>query len=503
MSRLVSAGNVTPVRGAVLAQQSRPWQRILAICLGLGLAWPSLDAGPVRADDPQACQVAPQEIERKSDLLRKATEGSRKAQREYDALVQAHRKFVEDCRRRNWPQNQALWLRLYPCDIQPGVLDQVLDQVINQGYNQVYVEAFYSGQALLPLNDNNTPWPSVINRREHADVDLLAQAIEQGRKRGLKVYAWMYSLNMGVSYTQSRGSVMARNAKGQTSLELVSDGPQAFVDPYNREVLRDYANLVREVVERRPDGVLFDYIRYPRGSGAASVAGTVKDLLIYSPAAKEALVARATNNQGRELIRRFLRQGYVDTGDLQQVDQKYPRETEPMWQGRIPPKLNIKDPKERQQVIQQELWLLSVAHAYQGVVDFLNMAVKPVQEQGLAAGAVFFPGGNRTVGRQGFDSRLQPWNRFPTQLEWHPMAYADCGNVSCILEEIQAVVNANGGRVQPALAGAWGRSYGNRPSLEVQMQALRSLSSRIDTVSHFAYSWQQPQSDAERKACRL
>lgn len=474
----------------------------VAIALGLALGWPSLTR-PAIAQDAPTCQISASDIARKNDLRREATEGNRKSQKKYDALVQDHRKFVEDCRRRNWPKNQAVWLRLYPCDIRPGALNEVLDQVVNQGYNQVYVEVFYSGKALLPQNANNTAWPSVIDHPDHGDADLLAQAIAQGRQRGLKVYAWMYGLNMGVSYTQSRGSVLARNAHGQTSLELVSDGPQAFVDPYNPEALRDYTTLVQAIAQRRPDGILFDYIRYPRASGAASAAGSVKDLLIHSPSAREALVDRATNNQGRELIRRFLNRGYVDLGDLQQVSRLYPQEAEPLWQGRIPPKLNPKALKERQQSLQQELWLLSVAHAYQGVVDFLTLAAKPVQENGIAAGAVFFPGGNRTVGRQGFDSRMQPWNRFPTQLEWHPMAYADCGTVNCILNEVQEVLNANGGRVQPALAGAWGRSYGNRPSLEAQMQALRSLSSRIDTVSHFAYSWQQPEQDASRKACRL
>lgn len=488
-------------------------RRYCAIALGLGLGLSNTSLGlslvqPAAAQtrDPLACQVEAEAISRKSELLRETAKGSSKARKRYEELVKEHRNQLKECRRRNWPQNQALWVRLYPCDIQPGVLEQVLDQAVNQGYNQVYVETFYSGKALLPLNDNTTPWPSVVGNREYADTDLLAEAIKKGRKRGLKVYAWMYSMNFGESYTNSRGSVLARNGKGQTSLELVSDGPQAFIDPYNREAIRDYANLVREVSERRPDGILFDYIRYPRGSGAASVAANIKDLLIYSPASKEALVGRATNNQGREMIRRFLNRGYVDTNDLQQVMKKYPKENGPMWQGRIPPKLNKKEIKQRQQQLQQDLWFLSVAHAYQGVVDFLNAAVKPAQEQGIQTGAVFFPSANQTVGQQGFDSRLQPWERFSPSLEWHPMAYADCGLATCIVNEVRRVLNNSpaGVRVQPALAGSWGSSYGNRPSLEVQMVALqRETSAQIDTVSHFAYSWQQPQNDANRKACRL
>ncbi len=495
---------------ALQGQPSRSPKKVrkpaLALSIILGLAnFGFVQPAAAQNRDPLACQQEAEAVSRKSELLRETAEGNNKSRKRYERLIKEHRDELADCRRRNWPQNQALWVRLYPCDIKPGVLEQVLDQAVNQGYNQVYVETFYSGKALLPLNDNSTPWPSVVGDRDYADTDLLAQAIEKGRKRGLKVYAWMYSMNFGESYTDSRGSSLARNGKGQTSLELVADGPQAFIDPYNREAIRDYSNLVREVAERRPDGILFDYIRYPRGSGAASVAGNVKDLLVYSPASKEALVRRATNNQGREMIRRFLNRGYVDLGDLQQVMKKYPGESGPMWQGRIPPKLDKKAVKQRQQRLQQDLWLLSVAHAYQGVVDFLNTAAKPAQESGIPAGAVFFPSANKTVGQQGFDSRLQPWERFSSRLEWHPMAYADCGLASCIVDEVKRVLNNSpaGVKVQPALAGSWGKSYGNRPSLEVQMVALQSTSAQVQTVSHFAYSWQQPQNDANRKACRL
>jgi hypothetical protein len=60
-----------------------------------------------------------------------------------------------------------------------------------------------------------------------------------------------------------------------------------------------------------------------------------------------------------------------------------------------------------------------------------------------------------------------------------------------------------GTKVIPALAGKWGESISNRPPLEVQMQALRQLSPQIKGVSHFAYSWQHPEHDGERKACNI
>ena len=156
--------------------------------------------------------------------------------------------------------------------------------------------------------------------------------------------------------------------------------------------------------------------------------------------------------------------------------------------------------------LQNELWRLTVAHAVQGVVDYLTEAGQLVQQKGLRTGAVFFPRGNQVVGN-GFDSRLQYWNRFPTWMSWHPMAYGVCGHTGCILDEIRRVVASAGPQgsqfVKPAIAGAWGQSVRNRPTRETQMQAIRQGVPEIQSVSHFAYSWQDPEFDNARKFCEL
>ena len=127
-----------------------------------------------------------------------------------------------------------------------------------------------------------------------------------------------------------------------------------------------------------------------------------------------------------------------------------------------------------------------------------------MQQRGIPSGVVFFPDANRPVGK-GFDSRLQPWDRFPGSLEWHPMAYGVCGNSNCIVNQIRKVVRQApaGTQIKPALAGVWGRSIRNRPALEQQMQAIRRAAPRINALSHFAYSWQEPHHDQQRKFCRL
>lgn len=186
-----------------------------------------------------------------------------------------------------------------------------------------------------------------------------------------------------------------------------------------------------------------------------------------------------------------------------------------MWQGRTPPPaLPPTEPPapppplptaaQRQPRLQWDLWQLSVAHALQGILDFVAVATWPVQRQGMRAGAVFFPDGNQTVG-QGYDSRLQPWERFSPTLEWHPMSYGACGNASCINALVQRTLKyaPPGTQIIPTLAGVWGQPISNRPSLEAQMQAIRQVAPQIQGVSHFAFSWQEPQLDNERKSCRV
>ncbi|ESA36693.1 hypothetical protein N836_06435 [Leptolyngbya sp. Heron Island J] len=458
------------------------------------------------------CQLSQVEVDAKESLRQQAASGDAVAIAQYSDLLKRHTDMLRSCRQRQWPRQQAIWLRLYPCDLRPGVLDALMDRVVNLGYTEVYAEAFYNGQVLLPQRDNRTVWPSVVQQQGYENRDLLADAIAVGHKRGLKVYAWMFTMNFGYSYGQRRDrqQVLARNGRGETTSEFASRGgsnnpEEIFIDPYNYQAQSDYLRMLELILQRKPDGVLFDYIRYPRGTGGNSVVGQVGDLWIYGNAAQNSLIQRALNNKGRGLIRQFLDRGYLTDGDIERVDQQFPGEIEPLWQSRRQNgSTSDVSASVRRPVLQLELWRLSVAHAVQGVIDFLNTATQSVKQQNIPAGAVFFPSANQPVGTQGYDSRLQHWNRFPSSISWHPMAYSICGNTRCIVQEVQMVLRqGNASNVRPALAGVWGKSINNRPSLEAQMAAIQQAAPNIQSISHFAYSWQDPEFDRVRKFCAL
>ncbi|KGF72574.1 hypothetical protein DO97_07840 [Neosynechococcus sphagnicola sy1] len=483
--------------------------------IGLGVE-SALGLKPAQAQISSYCQQSAAAIAQKDLLRQAAATGDPSAEVQYRALVANHAEMLRRCRAQVWPQNTATWLRLYACDTKPGVLESVLDRIVDRGYNQVYIETFYHGRALLPAANNPTVWPSQINTPGLEQADLLATVIRKGHERGLKVYAWLFTMNFGYPYSQrpDRQAALARNGLSQDSLMATSDltidvgageSDATFIDPYNSLAQQDYRQLVAAIAQRRPDGVLFDYIRYPKGAGGASVARRVQDLWIYGEASQMALLQRALNHKGQELIQQFLSKGYITAADLALVDKHYPQEAEPLWQGRVPNTKGTLPLEQRRIQLQFDLWQLSLAHAMQGIVDFLSLAALPAQRQGIPVGAVFFPGGNQSIG-QGYDSRLQPWDRFPKGIEWHPMVYSTCGeDTRCLVDELNRVIQqaSPGTQVQPALAGIWQQSIRDHLPLEIQMQAIRQVAPQINSVSHFAYSWQEPKSDSDRRSCRV
>jgi Glycosyl hydrolase-like 10 len=543
-----------PTRIAISQHQRRFLSAVSAVLTSSfvsQLIWPFVENKSAFAQTSAYCQLSKEQVNQKEDLRRAALSGKRESQQAYFAVLNKHAQEIAECRQKTWPQTQAVWLRLYPCDVRAGELDRVLDKVVNQGYNQVYIEVFYDGQVLLPVADNPTAWPSVLRNRGYEKYDLLEKAIAKGKQRGLKVYAWLFTMNFGYTYAQrsDRQETIAKNGKNQTSLTVIQDtgledqtgeshATHVFIDPYSPQAKQDYSLLVNQVLKRRPQGMLFDYIRYVRGVGPASVATKVQDLWIYGSASQQALLQRASNQQGRDLIQRYLTKGFVNTNDVQAVVKQYPTEREPLWQGRTPRPIPIATPVSLRQnstattasqktangraiiptptptptpplpdtgIIQKDLWQLSVAHAAQGVLDFFGMAIQPAQRMGVPVGAVFFPHGNNTINQGGFDSRLQPWDKFPASVEFHAMAYGNCGDVSCIVPQVQRTVSLapRGAKIIPAIAGDWGKPLTNRPSLEVQMRAIRSVAPQINAVSHFSFGWQEPEDERARQTCRL
>ncbi|MGB7417369.1 MAG: hypothetical protein WA902_24445 [Thermosynechococcaceae cyanobacterium] len=373
----------------------------------LGLFTPAtllLKTPPAQAQIPGYCQSSEQSALQQEELLKQAIKGNQGAKQRYQSMVQQNASRLRTCRSQSWPQTQAVWLRLYECDLKPGVLDSLMDRIVNRGYNRINIEVFYGGQIMLPPGDNPTAFDSIVRKPEYARRDLLAEAMQKARERGIAPYAWAFSMSYGEKYGSrpDRQGALARNGSGKTSAmvtssasseiqELAGDVDKVFVDPYSPEARQDYRRMVDAIAKRKPDGVLFDYIRYPRQTGGASVATKTSDLWIYGRASQNVLLSRATNEKGRAVLEHYMAQGALSVSTLEAFDQRYPNDGAAMWQGRQVPTYTKLPPASARIVrLNNDLWLLSVAHAYQGIVDFLTAAAKPLQQQGIQAGAVFF-----------------------------------------------------------------------------------------------------------------
>lgn len=399
----------------------------------------------------------------------------------YQKRIQADAQALQRCRQSNFPQTQGIWLRLYPADALPGVLEPVLDRIVDLGYNQVFVEVFYDGRVLLPVSENKSPWRSVTLEAVQAgklspDTDLWQMAVQKGKERGLKVYGWLFTLNFGYGYGENtdRLSVLARNGRGETSISRAKFSPaegkdgksfylplteteHLFVDPYHPQARADLQLITQAFLRAKPDGLVFDYIRYPLTSPGMN--DQVENLWIYGEASRQALLAKARNGEERAQLEEYLDRGGNDLN----------------W------------------------WEKVTEHAYNGVLEFSQAVTRNIPAA-VAIGTVFFPGGNRRDGYK-LDTRMQPWHRFPPHWQRHPMTYGLCLDGKCVAQEVAQVLQQSPPStfVCPVLAGIWGKPFNGHAPLEVQMAEIQKRTPKIQCLSHFVYGWIEQDSDRERK----
>ncbi len=450
------------------------------------------------------CRVPPLEILSKDNARQAYVAALRdnhpdlpQREQEYRQWVNRHATALAQCRERQWPRTWGIWLRVYPCDLRPGALEEIFDRIVNYGYNRVYLNVFYNGQVLLPERQNPTVWPAVVGKAA-PHGDLLTRSLALGRQRGLAVHAWIFANNTGPQYIRraDRQDTAVRNGYNETSLGDVRALPevlqsqQGFVDPYHPQVRADLQTLVAAIAQRRPDGLAIDYIRYPNRTDPW--IADVRDMPLYGAASYQALQQRTTAI-GSEVLYRFLATGQTPLLSI-------PVGT-PLW--RLPGQSQPVRFRDRAALTDQ-LWQLAIAHARQGIVEFLTVLSAPARAHNIPVSAVFFPWGDRREGNR-VDPRLQPWPEFRQVQEWAPMAYTTCQGTGCLRAEIgRTLARAPKHlRVCPVLAGRWGLALGDRLPLETQLYDVYQSFPALDCLSHFVYAWLDGADDRSRRSCQL
>jgi len=247
--------------------------------------------------------------------------------------------------------------------------------------------------------------------------------------------------------------------------------------------------------KRNPDGMVFDYVRYPTTYGANSLVTNIKQLWIYSEASRQTLLNGLPNSTARKLMSIYMDKGIITGSDMVNVENL----TNALTQTK---QISTNPELEKSAVTAERfLWQIAANHAYKGVLVFISEITYPLRKQNIPTGSVFFPSGNYKSSN-GYDARMQPWDKFPKEMQRHPMTYALCEDGYCVADQVAKVLQQSvpGTLVCPVLAGTWGQSFDGHPSYETQMQAIKATSPKIDCVSHFVYAWMEPESDRQRKA---
>jgi uncharacterized lipoprotein YddW (UPF0748 family) len=164
-------------------------------------------------------------------------------------------------------KRKGLWIRPYRGDLTGLHVLEVLDNAQSLGITEIYVEAFQAGtlhykspSGLFPLA---TPGSAATNGKAATpDVELLKIYSREARRRGMKVYAWLHTLNFGQAYGEAHPEQLVRDGFGRTS--GASEKQSWRVSPSHPEVRRRLNLMAWELASSgMVDGIQLDYIRYP------------------------------------------------------------------------------------------------------------------------------------------------------------------------------------------------------------------------------------------------
>ncbi|MGQ9838549.1 MAG: hypothetical protein ACUVRV_11470 [Cyanobacteriota bacterium] len=186
------------------------------------------------------------------------------------------------------------------------------------------------------------------------------------------------------------------------------------MDPYHPQARQDLITAITAILARQPDGILLDYIRFPTAVGADKWVSHPHQRWIQAEAGRSALLDRMGRRQERELMHRYLQNGFLSAADVAQVDSQYADEPLPSVMDGAPHRLRdrLRTHTQHAQRYEAQFWQQAVDHALQGIVDFWAAVAEPVQAAGIPVAVVFFPGGN-PVQEGAYDAKLQPWDWFP------------------------------------------------------------------------------------------
>ncbi|MBM3274671.1 MAG: hypothetical protein FJZ00_05940, partial [Candidatus Sericytochromatia bacterium] len=120
------------------------------------------------------------------------------------------------------------------------------------GVTDLFVETFRGGRTNFI---GNATFPS------RYPEDVLAVYVKEGKRRGIRIHAWLHTLDFGPDWAKAYPDTLVQDGYGKSSTSTERGSNR--VSPALAEVRREVAQLIDDVASRSVDGVMLDYLRYP------------------------------------------------------------------------------------------------------------------------------------------------------------------------------------------------------------------------------------------------
>ncbi len=161
-------------------------------------------------------------------------------------------------------EGRGVWHR--PVEKNNDEIAATVARLANAGFNMIFLETIWRGETI---------YPGFITqqKKEFAGFDPLRTFIDEGKRRGIEVHAWIHTFfvgYLGADEDTSSGPILLKHpdwqlVKRNGSKVSSAEPGYLYVNPAHPDAQDHIASLYREVRSNYPDlaGIQMDYIRYP------------------------------------------------------------------------------------------------------------------------------------------------------------------------------------------------------------------------------------------------
>jgi len=161
-------------------------------------------------------------------------------------------------------EGRGVWHR--PKEKSKEEIAAVVQRFAHAGFNMIFLETIWRGETIYPGF-------ITLQKKEFAGFDPLRAYIDEGKKHGVEIHAWIHTFfagYVGASNDTTRGPILSAHPDWQLvkrNGETVSKAEPGylFLNPALPQVQEYIASLYKEVRTLYPDisGVQMDYVRFP------------------------------------------------------------------------------------------------------------------------------------------------------------------------------------------------------------------------------------------------